>query len=82
MAERKWSRKVHLQGHLHGWHEDQSERERHEHILATVRADGYATTIRRLNFLHNVADRQNNRKLARVAGEDERWLHDKREREN
>lgn len=74
MAERKWSRSVHLRGDLHGWHEDQNEETRHEHLRTTVRDDGYATTVRRVNFLRNVANQENNRKLKRIAGEDVRWL--------
>ena len=73
MAE-KWSRGVHLRGNLHGWHEDQPARTRHEHLRTTVRADGYATTVRRVNFLRNIANRENNAKLHRVATEDVHWL--------
>ena len=70
----KWAKKIHLQGHLHGWHDDEGARARHEHLRTTVRVDGYATTVRRLVFLANVADRQDNRKLRRIARDDVRWL--------
>ena len=75
MAERRWSRHVHVErGGLHGWCERCPERERHEALHRSVRADGYATTVRRLNFLHNIANRSDNSRLREVAGEDERWL--------
>lgn len=77
----KWARKVHLQGHLSGWHEDEGERTRHEALNRTVRRDGYATTIRRLDFIANVANRSNNTKLHRVARSDIKWLERKHERE-
>jgi len=93
----KWARKVHLQGHLSGWHEDEGERTRHEALNRTVRRDGYATTIRRLDFIANVANRSNNTKLLvafvpdrflsqadrlhRVARSDIKWLERKHERE-
>lgn len=73
MAERKWSRGVRLRGSLHGWHADLSERSRHEALERSVHADGYATTVRRLNFIRNVAGRDDER-AKRVAGEDLRWL--------
>lgn len=77
MAEEKWSRGVRLhKGALerHGWVEHEGEESRHSALRRSVREDGYATTIRRLNFLHNIANREDNRHLRAVAGEDERWL--------
>ncbi len=73
MAEQKWSRHVgHLgEGGLHGWCASCPPGERHQAIERTVRADGYATAIRRLNFLANVANRRDNGRLHRVAREDE-----------
>ena len=75
MAEQKWSRHVgHLEeGGLHGWCASCPPGERHQAIERTVRADGYATAIRRLNFLANVANRRDNGRLHRVAREDEGW---------
>ena len=75
MAEQKWSRHVgHLEeGGLHGWCASCPPGERHQAIERTVRADGYATAIRRLNFLANVANRRDNGRLHRVAREDEEW---------
>lgn len=75
MADRRFSRHVHArQGKLHGWCESCGEESRHEALRRSVRADGYATTVRRLNFLHNVANRHDNEGLRRVAREDERWM--------
>ena len=75
MAEEAWSRHVgHLEeGGLYGWCARCPPEERHRAIERTVRADGYATAIRRLNFLANVANRKDNEPLHRVAGEDEEW---------
>jgi hypothetical protein len=75
MAEEKWSKHVgHLEeGGLHGWCASCLPEERHRAIERTVRADGYATAIRRLNFLANVANRRDNEHLHGVAREDEDW---------
>ena len=75
MAEEKWSSHVgHLEeGGLHGWCASCPPEERHRAIERTVQADGYATAIRRLNFLSNVANRRDNGHLHRVAREDEEW---------
>ena len=77
MAKEKWSSHVgHLEeGGLHGWCASCPPEERHHAIERTVRADGYATAIGRLNFLANVANRQDNGRLHRVALEDEEWVH-------
>lgn len=73
--ERKFSRHVHVRrGGLHGWCEHCPEHARHEALRRTVRADGYATAVRRVGYLRNIANREDNRGLHRVAGEDERWL--------
>lgn len=75
MSERRFSRTVHARhGALHGWCEHCPEESRHEALRRSVKADGYATTVRRLNFLHNVANRQANGGLRGRAREDERWL--------
>ena len=85
MAEEKWSSHVgHLEeGGLHGWCASCPPEERHRAIERTVRADGYATATRRLNFLANVANRHDNEHLHRVAREDLGWAEDweKNERE-
>ncbi len=75
MTEEKWSSHVgHLEeGGLHGWCASCPTEERHRAIERTVRADGYATAIRRLNFLANVANRKGNGQLHRIAREDEEW---------
>ena len=75
MAEEKWSKHV---GHLEEagltvWCASCPPEGRHRAIERTVRADGYATAIRRLNFLANVANRKDNGHLHRVAREDEDW---------
>jgi hypothetical protein len=78
-SEKKWSKTVELRGSLHGWHERESESERHEALRRSVRDDGYATTVRRLDFIANVANRKDNERLHRVAREDLRWaerMHD------
>jgi hypothetical protein len=72
----KWSKH---DGHLeedglHGWCARCPPEERHKAIERTVRADGYATAVRRLDFLANVANRRDNEHLHRVAGEDVRWV--------
>ena len=73
--EEKWSRHVHVErGGLHGWCEHCPEEKRHEALERSVREDGYATTVRRLNFLRNIANRSDNRRLHEIAGEDLRWL--------
>ena len=74
MTEEKWSSHVgHLEeGGLHGWCASCPPEERHRAIERTVRTDGYATAIRRLNFLANVANRRDNEHLHRVAHEDRR----------
>lgn len=74
MPEDRFSRHVHLEaGGLHGWCVYCPTESRHEDLKKAVRADGYATVVRRLNYLHNVSYRQNPQ-LARVAREDEDWL--------
>jgi hypothetical protein len=74
MAEEKWSNHVHVEeGGLHGWCASCSPEERHRAIERTERTDGYATAVRRLNFLANVANRGNNERTHRVAREDEDW---------
>lgn len=88
MTEEKWSKHAeHLEeGGLHGWCASCPPEERHCAIERTVRADGYATTVRRLSFLANVANRRNNGQLHRVASEDvewaERWEKDTRDDED
>jgi hypothetical protein len=79
---RRWSKGVEIErGGLHGWHEDESDRKRHEALERSVREDGYATAIRRLNFLANVANRQDNEHLHVVAERDLRWLEKEHEEE-
>ena len=88
MAEEKWSKHVgHIEeGGLHGWCASCPPEERHRAIERTVRTDGYATAVRRLNFLSNVANRKDNEHLHRVAHEDlewaERWEKETREGED
>lgn len=75
MPDRKFSRNVHVRaGALGGWHEDQTARERHAHLRVKIREDGAGEVSRRLNFISNVANRNNNQKLHRIAREDQRWV--------
>lgn len=88
MAEEKWSKHAgHVEeGGLHGWCARCPPEERHRAIERTVRADGYATAVHRLNFLANVASRRDNEDLHRAAREDiewaERWEKENREDED
>jgi hypothetical protein len=58
---------------LRGWCAKCSAKARHAAIRAVVRREGYGVTVRRLNFLRNVANRRNNRGLREIAGRDLRW---------
>lgn len=70
-----WSRHVHVEpGGLHGWCARCDEASRHEALRRSVHADGYATTVRRLNFIVNVGNRRTDEHARRIAHEDERWL--------
>jgi hypothetical protein len=86
--EKKWSKHVgHLEeGGLHGWCASCPPDVRHRAIERTVSRDSYATAVRRLNFLANVANRRDNERLRRVAREDiewaERWEVETREDED
>lgn len=74
MAENQWSNHVHVEeGGLHGWCASCSTEERHRAIERTIEMDGYATAVRRLNFLASVANRKDNGHLHHVALEDEEW---------
>ncbi len=73
--KRKWSRHVHLKsGGMKGWCALCPAARRRRAISAVVRADGYATAVRRLNFLRNVSNRRSNRKLYNVATRDITWM--------
>jgi hypothetical protein len=61
-------------GALRGWCAKCPAAKRHAALRGVVRRDGYAVTVRRLNFLRNVADRKNNRGLRTVAERDLRWV--------
>ena len=77
MSEQKWSKGVELhEGALarHGWKEHESVEERHRALQRSVRADGYRTTVDRLLFMENVANRENNRGLRETAHADIGWL--------
>jgi hypothetical protein len=76
VARRKhrWSRHVHMEaGAMSGWCAECPADKRHRAIQSVVREDGYGTTIRRLNFLRNVANRRRNRGLEETAARDLRW---------
>lgn len=73
----KWSKGVELnRGALdrHGWKEHEGAEARHWALEKSVREDGYATTVDRLSFMRNVANRENNRGLEETARSDEEWL--------
>ena len=73
----KWSRGVELhQGALErlGWKEHESAESRHWALERSVRKDGYRTTVDRLVFMENVANRENNRGLRETAHSDLDWL--------
>ena len=80
MSGRQWSKGVELHdGALarHGWKEHESAEERHRALARSVRADGYRTTVDRLLFMENVANRESNRGLRETAHADldglQRW---------
>ncbi len=78
MPEEKWSKEVGLhEGALekHGWKEHESAEERHRALERSVRADGYRTTVDRLDFMANVASRHDNHELHATARADLEWLH-------
>ena len=74
---RRWSRGVELHegalGRL-GWKERKSAEARHRALERSVREDGYRTTVDRLVFMENVANRENNRGLRETARADLDWL--------
>ena len=77
MSEQRWSKGVELhEGALagHGWKEHESAEERHRALERSVRADGYRTTVDRLLFMENVANREDNRGLHETAHADREWL--------
>jgi hypothetical protein len=70
----KWARHVHLKsGALRGWCAKCPADRRRKALRSVVRKDGYAVAIRRLNFLRNVANRQDNPTLRTIASRDISW---------
>lgn len=61
-------------GMLDGWSEHQSARTRHRELRRLARRHGAGRVSRELNFLSNVANRENNRTLHIVARRDQRWV--------
>ena len=89
MSREKWSKEVELhRGALErlGWQEHESAESRHRALERSIREDGYKTTVDRLLFLQNVANRSDNRGLHRVAEEDlafvRRWEEEHRGEED
>lgn len=79
MSRDQWSRGVELhEGALQrlGWHMDASAETRHRAIERSVREVGYARTMDRLDFMRNVVNSGDNRRLHEVAGEDAHWLRE------
>ncbi|MGI0151100.1 MAG: hypothetical protein ACREC5_04095, partial [Thermoplasmata archaeon] len=73
----KWSKGVHpKEGVLraYGWSENAPAEERRRALERSVKQDGYATTVDRLDFMRNVANRENNRRLSEEAHTDLEWL--------
>ncbi len=60
-------------GGLHGWCEVCGPEERHAALERSVREDGYATTVRRLNILATYS-KNDNPGLHRITIEDRNWL--------
>jgi hypothetical protein len=72
---RKWARHVHVKvGALKGWCAKCPAGRRRRALRSVVRKDGYAVTVRRLNFLRNVAGRRENPGLRTVAERDVHWM--------
>ena len=77
IREKNWSKGVRpKEGVLraYGWSEGASAEERHRALERSVGRDGYATTVDRLEFMRNVASRENNRGLRETAQADCEWL--------
>ncbi|MFZ0891439.1 MAG: hypothetical protein WB778_10020 [Thermoplasmata archaeon] len=74
-TSKKWARHVHMkEGALKGWCVKCPAERRRKALRSVARKDGYAVTVRRLNFLRNVADRRNNRPLRTIASRDILWV--------
>jgi hypothetical protein len=77
--KRKWSRHVHTrQGKLNGWCSDCPAQKRRAALKGVLHREGYGTAVRRINFLRNVANRSDNRKMRHVATTDLNWLRRQR----
>lgn len=54
--KRKWSKGIDIkEGALQGWQKTLPQKRRLQILRRVIRDDGYATTIRRLNFLRNIS---------------------------
>ena len=70
----KWASNVHpKKGALHGWHADESAHERHAALERSLKVDGYAETVRRLEFVANVNENASP-ETTKVARTDVKWL--------
>lgn len=79
---RRWSRHVGVRaGGLYGWHDTEPASKRHAALKRGVDKDGAAEIVRRLNFLANVANRDNNERLHEVARADMHWVQSHYEEE-
>ncbi len=78
---KKWSKgvKVH-EGELtsKGYHIHESEEKRHAALKRSIKEDGYATTVRRINYLHNVTD---DPATKRATESDLKWLEAEHKRD-
>jgi hypothetical protein len=56
-AKKKWSKGIDVkEGALQGWQKTQPQKKRLQILHRVIRDDGYATTIRRLNYLRNISN--------------------------
>jgi hypothetical protein len=70
----RWARHVHIKaGAMKGWCAQCPAAKRHSALRSVAKSDGYGVTVRRLNFLANVANRRSNPKLRIVARRDVLW---------
>jgi hypothetical protein len=72
---RRWARGINVRpGALSGWHDNEPVRERHRVLTRAANRDGPGEVSRRLNFLSNVANRRDNKRLHRIARADQKWV--------
>ncbi|MDE1879518.1 MAG: hypothetical protein KGI89_03120 [Euryarchaeota archaeon] len=81
MPAQKFSRNVHLvHGGLMGWCAHCSAWARHATLVRTIRKYGYATAVRRLNYIRNL--QEHHPSVRRVMTADLRWMEEQHEKES